>query len=202
VAFNLNYPIVFPYLDYLFYANTLVPTTSATGQLPIPTGASSNCQPYPWDVNLTLQLQNGQLYNMEQQLVIGYAPEVNSAQYDTPVDYLETNSLLTVTLYCTNNGAPYILPVSRFILTATLLPYNIPAPLDLTAGWSFTPDFYTNWAWPLTSTDLIEPSSPLNSPGAAGTVQASLDSLPGNTTVDHTNLLVRADREYQLALAY
>src|ERR1039458_5233803 len=108
VAFNLNYPIDFNYLDYLFYANLLSPTTSP-GDQPIPAGASSSCQPYPWDVNLTLQLQNKQLYYMEQQLVVGYAPEVSSTPYETPVDYVETNSLLTITLYCTNNGVPYIL---------------------------------------------------------------------------------------------
>lgn len=197
VTFNLNYPLQFNLLDYWFYADALPSDLVSLPPGRDPVQSQTQCQPYPWDVNLTLQLQNGQLYYMEQQLVVGYDPEFNNQALLTPVDYVETNSLLTISLYCTNGGVTNILQVSGATLTATLLPDNIPAPLDQNNGWVFTPDFYTNWAWPLTPNDMVDPNGP---PGSAGTVQASLNL--GSGTIDHQNLLVRANRAYQLALTY
>lgn len=191
--YNLNYPIEFELLNYYFYADKLLP--AATGQTP--TQSSSTCQPYPWDVNLTLQLQNGQYYYMEQQLVVGYDPEYYSDGIETPVTYVETNGLLTISLLCTNDGVTNVLQVSSATITARLLNNNIPAPLNLNAGWVNTGDFYTNWAWPLTTSDTADPNGP---PGAEGTVQASLSI--GSVPLSNIPLLVRADRAYEITVAY
>ena len=200
VTFNLNYPIS-DSLNYYFYAGALPSDPSSIftpGEDPVQ--SQTQFQPYPWDVNLILQLQNGQWYYMEQQLVVGYDPVYNWERLKTPVDYVETNSLMTISLYCTNDGQTNILVVSGATITATLLPDNIPAPLSQIIGWVFTPDFYTNWAWPLTFDDLTALNALSSPPGAAGTVQASLNLGAG--TVDQQNLLVRANRAYQLALTY
>jgi hypothetical protein len=199
VIFNLNYPIS-DSLNYYFYAGALPsdPNSSPAGQALVQ--SQTQFQPYPWDVNLTLELQNGQLYYMEQQLVVGYDPVYNSQPLATPVDYVETNSLMTISLYCTNGGQTNVLSVSGATITATLLPDNIPVPLNQNIGWAFTPEFYTNWAWPLTFDDLAAPNALSSPPGAAGTVQASLNLGGGN--LDHVNLLVRANRAYQIDMAY
>jgi hypothetical protein len=134
VTFNLNYPIV-DSLNYYFYAGALPSDTisiSTPGEDPLQ--SQTQFQPYPWDVNLTLQLHNGQLYYMEQQLVVGYDPVYNSQPLTTPVDYVETNSLMTISLYCTNGGQTNILLVYYATITATLLPDNIPAPLNQNIG--------------------------------------------------------------------
>jgi hypothetical protein len=209
VTFSLNYPIQFTNLDYWFYADLLPPdSASPAGDLPIPavfpSDAATQYQPYPWDVNLTLQLLNGQYYYMEQQLVVGYDPELG---VPTPMNYVETNGLLTVSLYCTNGGVTNLLSVSSATITATLLPVNIPAPLDQTVGWTGTPESYTNWAWPLMPDDTVAPAAPTSPYGAAGTVQATLGlgsiySTINNVAIDQTNLLVRANRAYRLDLAY
>jgi hypothetical protein len=166
-------------------------------------------QPYPWDINVTNTLLNGQLYVMEQQLVVGPYPPywgqtAGTTNLETPVAYFETNTLLNISVYCAENGSN--LPVYYPTVTATLLPNptgNIPLPFDdgtSTAPYYeiFTDDLFTNWIWPLTPMDTPDNSSTFA--GAGGTMQAQLSLGAGPFT--SIPLLVRADRAYKLTISY
>ena len=119
VTYTPGQPVGFP-LRFDFYANSLTPYPGSPGNPQIPTAYLGYCQPYPWDVNVTMQLQNGQYYYMEQQLVVAYFPgEDAPPALETPVDYLETNGLLNITLRCTNGT---LIDVNSATITATLLP--------------------------------------------------------------------------------
>jgi|GEM_PF-2633048 len=224
---NFSNPIFpYPVVPFNYYEAPLDPLTTAfTGvglnvDLPSPFPPPVK-QPYPWDVNATLILQNGQLYAMEQQLVTGPYPPywgetVGVNYFETPVTYVETNSLLTISLYCTNGGQTNLLYVSYPTITATLLPNpvgNVPLPLnDVTPdgpGYElWTPDLFSNWTWPLAPTDTPDLSGTI--PGAAYTIQASLPNGPNHWTgyvfgpapVDYVPLLVRANRAYRITLQY
>ena len=190
VTYTPGQPVEFP-LRFDFYANALTPYPGSPGNPQIPTAYLGYCQPYPWDVNVTMQLQNGQYYYMEQQLVVAYFPgEDAPPALETPVDYLETNGLLNITLLCTNGTT---IDVNSATITATLLPQNIPAPLPIVAEVP-SADLFTNWSWPLTYLDTPDPNGP---EGSAGTVQASLYV---SSQIFNTPLLVRANRAYALTI--
>src|ERR1035437_5830954 len=132
-AANFSNPIYpYPLIPFNYYEGPLDPLTTANAGVGayvdqpelLPLGTS---QPYPWDVNATMTLQNGQLYVMEQQLVVGPYPPywgvtAGTTDLETPVTYLETNSLLTISLYCVGNGTTNLLAVSYPTITAELLP--------------------------------------------------------------------------------
>lgn len=195
VSYNPGYPLAFQ-VPFNFYAHPLPPKPGSipSGQLPLqdPTAI----QPYPQDVNVAIYFSNGEYYYMEQQLAVGFYPyEDYPPPLETEVNYVETNGLLSITLLCTN-GLP--IDVSSATIKATLLPDNIPGPLSLSAGGVFWWDIFMNWSWPLTPADMIEnPPSLYNSPGAAGTVQASLYVT---SQIVNTPLLVRANRAYALTI--
>lgn len=211
VTYSPGYPLDFQF-TFNFYATNLPPDNPIAhpnGILPVQpqppmSPMTTTNEPYPQDVNVTMKLANGEYYYMEQQLVVGYYPlEDYPPTYDTPVYYQETNGLLTISLYCTNGAMTNILMVSGAQITATLLPNNIPAPLNQNVGFqSPADDLFVNWPWPLTPLDMAEnPPNLGNSPGAAGTVQASL-SISGSTVLSNIPLLVRADRAYEITVAY
>jgi hypothetical protein len=213
VTYNPGYPLDFQF-TFNFYATNLPPYGTPPGILPVQpqppvSPMTTTNEPYPQDVNVTMKLANGEYYYMEQQLVVGYYPleddfnPPTTPTYDTPVYYQETNGLLTISLYCTNGAMTNILMISGAQITATLLPNNIPAPLNQNVGFqSPADDLFVNWPWPLTPLDMAEnPPNLGNSPGAAGTVQASL-SISGSTVLSNIPLLVRADRAYEITVAY
>jgi hypothetical protein len=193
VTYTPGQPVDFP-LRYEFYANGLTPYSTSVGgpgDPQVPLAYAGMVQPYPWNVNVTMQLQNGQYYYMEQQLVVAYFPgEGAPPTFETPVDYVETNGLLNITLLCTNGDA---IDVDSATITAILLPPNIPPPLTIAAGVQ-SADLFTNWSWPLTYLDAAYPNGP---PGSAGTTQAQLYVT---SQITNTPLLVRANRAYALRI--
>ncbi|MCX6922633.1 MAG: hypothetical protein NT154_05370, partial [Verrucomicrobia bacterium] len=180
-----------PIIAFNYYEDSLTTLGSPPGD-PI---LSLPFQPYPWVVNATMHLQNNQTYAMEQQLVVPPSPV---AWGKTPVTYIETNGLLTITLLCsTCNCCPLL--VNNTFIRATLDPVNIPPPLPTTA-WPLAYNIFTNWSWPLEPNNT--PSSSHTIPGSAGTEQASLYLPIQGTTIANQGLLVRANRSYTLNLYY
>ena len=187
--FNLSVPINFAFPFY-YYQDALPALGGGTGPGDNPVQNQIAPQPYPWDVNVTLQLANHQLYVMEQQLAVGYWPLdydlsfTPAQELDSPVDYSETNGLLTITLQCAD-GTP--VQIVSATITATLKSLNIPLPLNEALGASFSSDLFTNWSWPLTFGDQPFPFGPN---GSAGTVQASLaiGTVNGTTQIGRAHV--------------
>lgn len=209
VIFNLSVPInlKFPFTYYPYNPYDLssplpsLPAAQPTGVEPVQ--SQTDFQPYPWDVNVTMLLSNGQYYYMEQQLAVGYWPK-DGGLLDSPVTYSETNGLLTISLLCTNDQP---IDLSYATIGAYLLDDgNIPPPLTVTAGGVFSSDLFTNWSWPLTPADTPDASGTIA--GSAGTLLASLVLDPGwgapPPTITFTNmpLLVRANRSYMVKINY
>ena len=205
--FNFNNPINVE-VPYLYYEDALS-FSGPPNPFPVPDPVLSNPpapQPYPCDVNMIMHLANGQSYYMEQQLAIGYFPyeyEFPLAPLKSPVDYSETNALLSFTLLCTNgdlNG--YAVPISGANISAYLDTNNIPQPPDFSVGGDLLDDLhFTNWSWPLSPNGQTLPSNLNNPYGAAGTLQAQLLNFSG-PTISNTLLLVRANRSYNVRIAY
>jgi hypothetical protein len=194
-GFNFQTPINFK-VPFRYYEDLLTQAGIAPGEQPVPSLQATRPQPYPWDINTTLFLQNGQEYNMEQQLAVGYFPrECAPPALDTPVHYEETNALLRITLICDDGN---LVNINNATITAVLDNVNIPPPLDETLGGVVTDPLFQNWAWPLT---IGNAASSGTIPGSANTVQARL-ILAGPTTINNLGLLVRANRSYTLTIAY
>lgn len=200
--FNFSTPISFLF-PFEYYQG---PLASIAGPGRLPVLSQTDSQPYPWNIEATLVLANGQSYHLEQQLAIGYWPlEGNDfgPPLDSYVDVVETNGLLEITLLCTN-GLP--IQTAGATIRATLLDDgNIPAARNTTAGGSFDMDLFQTWNWPLGPANTPLPTSGNNPRGAADTEQASLRlnaSAQNPEPIEGQGLLVRAHRSYRITVDY
>lgn len=183
-------------VPFQYYQDVAAASADPTGKLPVPSLQATGPQPYPWDINTTLTLQNGQKYVLEQQLAVGQFPnECAPPALETPVVYEELNGLLRISLKCADGT---LITVYNATITATLENVAIPPPLNETIGGGVTVPLFQNWTWPRTIANGVSSGT---IPGSADTVQASL-ALPGPTTINDLGLLVRANRAYTLTIAY